>query len=300
MDLSIVVPTLNGRDQLERCLDTLSERASPTELIVVNGPSADGTTGMVKARSDVDALVEISDRNVNVARNAGIGAARSDAIAFVSYDRTIDADWFDAVRQRLAGDADVVTGPTRGEAGDARPDTRVRRIAGRSVTCCNGANVAATRSTLDELDGFDEYLSVGGVRDFSHRVSQLDRTVEWAESASVSAPCATDGGSTDRWNRRELYRSLAYQLTKNYGPRPSAVARSVLGGTHDAVSTAVDVVRGSVDPSQWFGAGRDALTGLSVGYRDGIAARYRDRRACRNPNGISTRHDRAVRAYDWR
>jgi glycosyltransferase involved in cell wall biosynthesis len=300
MDLSIVIPTLNGRDQLERCLDALSERASAAELIVVNGPSADGTTGMVKARSDVDALVEISDRNVNVARNAGIGAATGDAVAFLGYDRTVDPGWFECVKRRLEHEADVITGPTRGGTDQSHTDSTVGGITGRSVRYCNGANLAVTDATLDLLDGFDEYLSVGGVRDLSHRLSTLNRTVEWSESASVSAPCATDGGSTDRWDRRELYRSMAYQLAKNYGPRPSTVARSAVGGTHDAVSTAVDVLRGHADPSEWFAGGRDALTGLSVGYRDGIKARYRGRGPCRNPHGVSTRHDRAVRAYDWR
>jgi glycosyltransferase involved in cell wall biosynthesis len=299
MDLSVVVPTLNGRDQLGRCLDALSDRAPTAECIVVNGPSADGTTGMVKARSDVDALVEISDRNVNVARNAGISAATGDAIAFVGYDRTIDAGWIEAVRSRLEGTADVVTGPTRGGGSGGQPATVTTAIAGRSVTYCNGANLAATRDVLEELDGFDEYLPVGGVRDLSHRLAGMDHTVTWTRNARVSAPWATDGGAAEqRWTRRELYRSLAYQLAKNYGLRPSAVARSVVDSTHDAVTTAVDVLRGTVSPSEWFGEGRDALTGLSIGYRDGIGARYRDR--CRNPHGISTRHDRAVRAYDWR
>jgi glycosyltransferase involved in cell wall biosynthesis len=301
MDLSVVVPTLNGRDQLGRCLDAISNRAPSAECIVVNGPSADGTTGMIKARDDIDALVEISDRNVNVARNAGIGAASGDAIAFVGYDRTIDAGWVEAVESRLGDTADVVTGPTRGGSKGTQPDTVTAAVAGRSITYCNGANLAATSEVLDELDGFDEYLSIGGARDFSHRLAGMDFRITWTRNARVSAPCATDGGAADnRFTRHELYRSLAYQLGKNYGLRPSTLARSLFDGTADAVTTAVDVLRGSVTPSEWFGEGRDALAGLSVGYRDGLGARYRDRRCCRNPNGFSTRHDRAVCAYDWR
>lgn len=75
MDLSVVVPTLNGRDRLAACLDALAAHAPEAEVIVANGPSADGTTGMVRDRDDVDVLVEISDRTVNVARNAGIEVA---------------------------------------------------------------------------------------------------------------------------------------------------------------------------------------------------------------------------------
>ncbi|MFW5917273.1 MAG: glycosyltransferase, partial [Halorubrum sp.] len=110
MDLSVVVPTLNGRDRLAACLDALAAHAPDAEVIVANGPSADGTTGMVRDRDDVDVLVEISDRSVNVARNAGIEVASGDVIALVDYDNRIGASWLDGVRSGL-DDADVVTGP---------------------------------------------------------------------------------------------------------------------------------------------------------------------------------------------
>jgi len=110
MDLSVVVPTLNGRDRLAACLDALAAHAPEAEVIVANGPSADGTTGMVRDRDDVDVLVEISDRTVNVARNAGIEVATGDIVALVDYDNRIGEGWLDAVRAGL-DDADVVTGP---------------------------------------------------------------------------------------------------------------------------------------------------------------------------------------------
>ena len=85
MDLSVVVPTLNGRDRLATSLDSLATHAPDAEVVVVNGPSADGTTGMVRDRDDVDVLVELSARTLNVARNAGIQAATGDAVAFLGY-----------------------------------------------------------------------------------------------------------------------------------------------------------------------------------------------------------------------
>jgi len=44
---------------------------------------------MVRDRDDVDVLVEISDRTVNVARNAGIEVATGDIVALVDYDNRI-------------------------------------------------------------------------------------------------------------------------------------------------------------------------------------------------------------------
>ena len=53
MQLSVVVPTLNARDRLAATLDGLASHAPDAEVVVVNGPSADGTTGMVRDRADV-------------------------------------------------------------------------------------------------------------------------------------------------------------------------------------------------------------------------------------------------------
>ena len=112
MDLSVVVPTLNGRDRLAACFDSLAAHAPDAEVIVANGPSADGTTGMVRDRNDVDVLVEISDRTVNVARNAGIETATGDVVALVDYDNRITPGWIEGVRDGLER-SDVVTGPVK-------------------------------------------------------------------------------------------------------------------------------------------------------------------------------------------
>ncbi|SMO75822.1 glycosyltransferase family 2 protein [Halorubrum cibi] len=314
MDLSVVVPTLNGRDRLAACLDALAAHAPDTEVIVVNGPSADGTTGMVRDRDDVDVLVEISDRTVNVARNAGIEVAGGDAVALVDYDNRIDESWLEGVRDGLA-DADVVTGPIRpiesgadddggGDRGVDRSDgPERRRIAGRLVTYFAGGNVAFRRGTLRDLDGFDEYLRVGGARDAAHRLARMDREVAWRSEVSVReeppSPTAADGGRTARdWGWK--YRALAYRLVKNYGVRPTALARTGKHAVTDAVDVARDVVRGEATPSGWVSNGRDVLTGILSGGSDGLVARARDRSPARNPNGVSTRADRAVSRYDAR
>ncbi|NIS29964.1 MAG: glycosyltransferase, partial [Actinobacteria bacterium] len=44
MDLSVVVPTLNAEEALADCLDALADAAPDAERIVVDGPSADGTS----------------------------------------------------------------------------------------------------------------------------------------------------------------------------------------------------------------------------------------------------------------
>lgn len=323
MELSVVVPTLNGREHLRRCLESLRAHAPDVETIVVNGPSVDGTTGMVRERSDVDVLVEIDERNVDVARNAGAERASGDAVAFLDYVFTVEAGWADAVRDALGGVAGshrasghgpdlpaVVTGPVhRSLRGGVTTETAERRrIGGRQVTYFSGGNVAFSRDALDAIDGFDEYLLTGGARDAAHRLAALDRSVEWVPEMSVRREEASaeirqpslraDGGEHRRdWYWR--YRSLAYRLSKNYGTTSTCwrVTRHALG---DAGRALADVARGDSSLSGWAANGRDVLAGTVVGVKDGTAARLRVRSSVRNPRGLSERGDRAVAIYDRR
>jgi glycosyltransferase involved in cell wall biosynthesis len=300
MQLSVVVPTLNARDRLAATLDTLTARAPDAEVVVVNGPSADGTTGMVRDRADVDVLVEVSDRTLNVARNAGIRAASGDAIAFLRQDLAVEASWLDAITAGLER-APVTTGPVHETlpAGMTTTTPEHREIRGREVSYFNGGNVAFRAETLDRLDGFDEYLETGGARDAAHRLAALDRAVEWHSEMCVRTEYEADGGVTSRdygWK----YRALAYRLVKNYGLRPTVFRRVVSRAGRDAVSAARDVVDGTAAPTEWFGTGRDVVGGIATGYSDGLVARVRDRSPTRNPHGCSKRADRAVARYDRR
>ena len=295
----MVVPTLNERDHLEGCLDALV-REDPAEILVVNGPSTDGTSGMVLDRTDVDALVEIDDRNVNAARNAGLDRAAGDAVAFLSPVVRVEEGWRSAAVEALA-DADVATGPTHEQlrAGVATDTVETRTIRGRSVTYFNGGNAALSRELLEALDGFDENLRTGGARDAAHRVAGLDYGIAWAAEMSVAREAAADGGTTERdWRSR--YRSMAYRLAKNYGFHPTVPYRTIRHAVTDTASTLRDVVGGEARPSTWLGDGRDVVVGATRGYADGVRARYADRSPKRNPSGWSVRTDRAVAVYDKR
>ncbi|RJT06749.1 glycosyltransferase family 2 protein [Halococcus sp. IIIV-5B] len=330
MQLSVVVPTLNARRRLVACLDALAAVAPESEVVVVNGPSADGTTGIVREREDVDVLVEVADRNVNVMRNAGIEHADGDRIAFVGQGRTVAAGWLAALADGFTGDhvhprnhtfaegyslperssIGAVTGPTLPTEGPA-PETRA--IAGREVTYFDGFNVAFSCEALDGLDGFDEYLETGGSRDLAHRLAAAGYDVAWRDGMAVrrgvKAPqrgdpgtpvphALSDGGQAERdWYWK--YRALAYRLVKNYGLRPTTARRLLSHAGSDAAAELRDIVSGEATPSGWAATGRDVITGTARGQAGGVLARWRDR-GRRNPRGVSSRSDRAVAVYDRR
>jgi glycosyltransferase involved in cell wall biosynthesis len=301
MEFSVVVPTLNGRQRLGRSLDALE--GVTAEVVVVNGPSTDGTSGLVREHPAVDLLVEVAERNLNVARNAGIAQAGGRAVAFFGDGTVPEGEWFEGAAGALVDGAAAVTGPVhRSVAGGVTTEPEEsRRVAGRTVTFFDGGNVAFTRSALEALDGFDEYLAVGGARDAAHRLAGMGYGVAWHPRTSVlreaerdRAAEFADTGHSDgpAWGRR--HRSLAYRLTKNYGLRPSvaaAVGRRALG---DAASTLGDVLRGDGPVSVWLGNGGTVLRSAVGGAQDGLSARRADGTARRNPNGVSARSDRVI------
>jgi len=300
MQLSVVVPTLDGREQLARTLDALAGYVPAAEVVVVNGPSTDGTTGMVRERDDVDVLVEVADRTVTAARNAGIEQTVGDAVALVDQGLAVTDEWYDSLVEGLA-DADVVSGPVheRLRGGMTTEQVESDALAGREVTYFNGGNVAFSRPALDALDGFDEYLEIGSARDGAHRLANLDYAVTWHSGMGVARQVGADGGGPTSdlgWK----YRSLAYRLVKNYGVRPRVAARMISHAGRDALDSLRDVARGDGTPSNWLGTGRDVLSGLAVGSKDGAWARLLDRSSRRNPYGRSARSDRAVAVYDRR
>jgi len=253
---------------------------------------------MVRDRSDVDVLVEIADRSVTVARNAGLDRATGDVVALVNQSLSVESGWGEAVREGVAEYA-AVTGPTHEQlaAGMTTESKEARTIAGRDVTYFNPGNVAFQRPVLDALDGFDEYLEIGSSRDVAHRLAAEGYGVGWDSGMCVSREFEADGGIRERdWEWK--YRSLSYRLVKNYGVRPTVARRIIAHAGSDAVGALKGVVQGETAPSQWLSTGRTVAGGVGAGSKDGLLARLRGEG--RNPRGRSVRTDRAVSVYDWR
>ena len=305
MRLSVVVPTLNAREQLEETLDALVAGAPGAEVIVVNGPSADGTSGMVREHDGADVLLELSERNLNAARNAGIAAANGDLVGFIGQDTQIGDTWLDAIESALDDGADAVTGPVhrRVNGGVTTESLEEESMGERTVRFFDGGNVVFTREAIDLLDGFDEYLHTGAARDAAHRLAGLDRRLEWEPEAVVLREEQDDivhrVGEDDPATVHGLkYRSLAYRLAKNYGMGVGILLRLIRYLLAQGVSEFWKVIRGENKPSSWFGSGRAVLANAAMGLQDGLAARVADRSPRRNPNGVSAKMNRPVARYN--
>ncbi len=118
--LSIIVPTYNRRDLLERYTDALRRQdlPAPYEIVIADDGSSDGAAEFAATLARDDPRVRYLDgrhAGTSAAKNRGIGAARSDLLAFIDDDCIVPPDFarravafFDEHPERLAMTARMV------------------------------------------------------------------------------------------------------------------------------------------------------------------------------------------------
>ncbi|WP_082745185.1 glycosyltransferase [Burkholderia savannae] len=173
--VSVVVCTYNRRDHLERCLDYLRHQTCPDfEVIVVDGPSDDGTRELLDRQAAYVKIARNPERNLAISRNLGIDLADGDIVAFIDDDAIPFDDWIDAILREY--NARPLT--TAGLGGPAyyagsfwfqAEDNGINRFSEAKVNIDSddigkhgwyryntGTNATFVRRHLDAVDGFDE------------------------------------------------------------------------------------------------------------------------------------------------
>lgn len=85
--LSVVIPTYNRVEPLERALDSVFvQTVPPTQVIVVDDGSDDSTKEMLRTRFSGVCVESQPHRGVSAARNRGIAAATGEWVAFLDSD----------------------------------------------------------------------------------------------------------------------------------------------------------------------------------------------------------------------
>jgi glycosyltransferase involved in cell wall biosynthesis len=107
--ISIIVPTYNRREMLQRLLESFCRLQChcPLEFIIVDDCSDDGTGGMVEEWRKTINSAEVKYHRLASrsgparARNAGIILATGNIIAFTDSDCIVDPRWAEQLYQRL-------------------------------------------------------------------------------------------------------------------------------------------------------------------------------------------------------
>ena len=172
--VTVVVPTRDRPDRLERCLASVrSALQDSDELIVVDSASVDGEAVRAVAARFADAVLRQDRSGVGLARNAGWRAGRHDIVLFTDDDVVVTDQWVVALASAVEAHPDTgfVTGRIEAPPGlpfprrevalkrDPQPQVFDRSSVGNLG---HSASLAVRRVSLEAVGGFDEALGAGG------------------------------------------------------------------------------------------------------------------------------------------
>ena len=170
--LTVIVPTRDRPEMLERCLDALRvSTGTDDEIIVVDSASRDAARIAAIASAAGARLVRCDQPGVNRARNAGWRAAYSQLLAYVDDDVVVDPGWADALataastnpsaafitgRSNALGEASAHSEvATKNDDAPAMLDRTTRGDLG------HGNNLLVRASALSVIGGWDQAMGVG-------------------------------------------------------------------------------------------------------------------------------------------
>src|SRR3970040_1290089 len=131
--VSVIVPTRNRPEALERCVASLAAQVYPREcleILVVNDGGVSVPKGNLEAAASVE-VIAVPHGGPATARNAGVARARGDILAFIDDDCVADPRWIGAMVARLAAHPDAAVG---GRVVNALLDNRYARTSQLLVT----------------------------------------------------------------------------------------------------------------------------------------------------------------------
>jgi GT2 family glycosyltransferase len=213
--VSVIVPHLNDYDNLDACLTLLRDQSFPndrTEIIVADNGSSRGPEALRQIVGTRGRVVEVAERGAGPARNAGVGASRGDALAFIDSDCRPDRRWLEEglAELRLAdfvgGRVDVlVDDPRRMTAAEAFESVfafhNEEYVKDRNFTVT--ASMFVWRSVFDAVGGFDN--GVPEDRDWCHRAQRKGYRIGFAANSIVGHPARRTMPELKRkWRRLAL------------------------------------------------------------------------------------------------
>ncbi len=177
---SIIINTYNRLHTLPAALRSLAGLRYPDyEVIVVDGPSTDGTSAWLARQAGIQ-RAECPVANLSVSRNVGLSLASGDVICFLDDDAMPEPDWLNRLAPAYADpEVGAVGGFVRDNGGvdyQARyilsdRDSRSEMLAelpaeyqrqqpgDRRILGMMGVNSSFRRSALAAVGGFDEHYA---------------------------------------------------------------------------------------------------------------------------------------------
>lgn len=174
--ISVAIPTCDRPEELTQCLMSLSRvRYRNWDLILVDQSDGDEVRHRAMAMSFLFpklTYIHLDQKNASLARNAAIGCAAGEVLAFIDDDCTVSPDWLDRVNETFERqrDAALIYGtviPVEHDSAAAFVPAydvqRERRISGATGALRVRAMGASMYMRLDHVGqpDFDRFLGPG-------------------------------------------------------------------------------------------------------------------------------------------
>ncbi|MEO6197797.1 MAG: glycosyltransferase family 2 protein [Dehalococcoidia bacterium] len=191
--ISVIVPTYEREDMVAQTIDAIQRQDIPNsayEIIVVDNASADGTTGVLKAkarRSPVPFTGIRMKENLGpaVSRNAALTLARGDLVAFTDSDCVPTGAWLRSLVIAAAQGVGVVQGHTIAHPSQPQPlfnhFIETNGLDGSFST----SNVCYRREAVEAVGGFDPGCTYWEDVDLGWRVRRAGWKAVYAPTALV-------------------------------------------------------------------------------------------------------------------
>jgi glycosyltransferase involved in cell wall biosynthesis len=211
LSCAVIATVRNEIGSISAFVDSLLEQSqTPTEIIIVDGVSTDGTSELLKTYADKHQLTLITqDCNIAEGRNIAIRAATSSVIASTDAGCVIEPHWLEEITQpfKQSHPPDVVAGNYSFECHSKFEETVVLATNNPDRTRSEEANfypssrsVAFTRAIWEKAKGYPEWLYAAEDTLFNIRLRQIGASFSFAEGALV------------KWRPRTSWRSVGKQF----------------------------------------------------------------------------------------
>ena len=200
--ISIVIPTKNNGDILEKCLSSIKNQDYPKdkyEVIIVDGHSTDDTVEIAKKYGCKIAYEDVGTRGG--ACNIGVKNAKGEFIAFTDGDCVVPKDWLRNLIKHF-NDKNIasVGGPNITPEEDtefakcigvvltflSKPGSRYGLVADKVIETFHnpGCNVAYRKDVIEEVGWFNEKIYCED-EEIDYRIKKLGYKMLYIPNASV-------------------------------------------------------------------------------------------------------------------
>lgn len=300
---SIVINTYNRAPFLRRLLAGLGHlRGAEFEVVVVNGPSTDGTAALLDEYHGLVKVVDCPERNLSRSRNLGIAAAAGDIVVFIDDDALPEDElWLTRYADAFARAGETELGAAGGpvwhrdtrwvefnggatsdygfQIFDAARMGEVTLDGRRWLLRVQGCNCAFRRDALARIGGFDEFFTYyHDETDVCLRLARIGYATTHLADNAVRHYAASSERRTSKFDRnwRVVARSDTYFALKNgTDPLPIRLAKTLAAAPRKHYVGEINgyLAGGEISPLHWARLIGQWQAGLLGGLRAGLRRR---------------------------